>query len=184
MGTLEVAHGDGAPERRREAALLANVRHEHIVRLRVLVEGRLLRDVGGPYVLGPVAGTLRQGGGVIGTFEVSKSTPDGYTLLMMSNTQTANESLVAASQRKYELMKDLAPIALTAVWTITIASHLAGLNSWTMSYPVTVSSSPYKRSTLSPAVPKSPELSARSIHGVRLPLTLGVAYSPIADQSR
>src|SRR6201984_904279 len=33
-------------------------------------------------------------GGVIGTFEVSKSAPDGYTLLMMSNTQTANESLV------------------------------------------------------------------------------------------
>src|SRR4029077_2549083 len=27
---------------------------EHIVRLRVLVQGRLLRDVGGPYVLGPV----------------------------------------------------------------------------------------------------------------------------------
>ncbi|HEY0911486.1 MAG TPA: tripartite tricarboxylate transporter substrate-binding protein, partial [Bradyrhizobium sp.] len=32
-----------------------------------------------------------------------------YTLLMMSNTQTANESLVP--QRKYELMRDLVPIA-------------------------------------------------------------------------
>src|SRR4029077_10546065 len=31
--------------------------------------------------------------------------------LMMSNTQTANESLVALPQRKYELMRDLAPIA-------------------------------------------------------------------------
>jgi tripartite-type tricarboxylate transporter receptor subunit TctC len=48
-------------------------------------------------------------GGVIGTLEVVKSPPDGYTLLMMSNTQTANESLVP--QRKYELMRDLAPIA-------------------------------------------------------------------------
>ena len=48
-------------------------------------------------------------GGVIGTLEVVKSAPDGYTLLMMSNTQTANESLVP--QRKYELMRDLAPIA-------------------------------------------------------------------------
>src|ERR1700748_487736 len=50
-------------------------------------------------------------GGVIGTQEVAKAPPDGYTLLMMSNTQTANESLVPAAQRKYELMKDLAPIA-------------------------------------------------------------------------
>src|SRR6201986_943932 len=48
-------------------------------------------------------------GGVIGTLEVVRAPPDGYTLLMMSNTQTANESLVP--QRKYELMRDLVPIA-------------------------------------------------------------------------
>ena len=48
-------------------------------------------------------------GGVIGTLEAVKSAPDGYTLLMMSNTQTANELLVP--QRKYELMRDLVPIA-------------------------------------------------------------------------
>jgi tripartite-type tricarboxylate transporter receptor subunit TctC len=48
-------------------------------------------------------------GGVIGTQEVVKSPPDGYTLLMMSNTQTANESLVPT--RKYDLMRDLLPIA-------------------------------------------------------------------------
>lgn len=50
-------------------------------------------------------------GGVIGTLEVVKSPPDGYTLLLMSNTQTANESLMSAAQRKYQLMRDLAPIA-------------------------------------------------------------------------
>ena len=50
-------------------------------------------------------------GGVIGTQEVVKSAPDGYTLLMMSNTQTANESLLSPQQRKYELMRDLVPIA-------------------------------------------------------------------------
>lgn len=48
-------------------------------------------------------------GGLIGTMEVVKAAPDGYTLLMMSNTQTANESLVP--QRKYRLMHDLVPIA-------------------------------------------------------------------------
>jgi tripartite-type tricarboxylate transporter receptor subunit TctC len=50
-------------------------------------------------------------GGVIGTLEAAKSPPDGYTLLMMSNTQTANESLLSQAQRKYELMRDLVPIA-------------------------------------------------------------------------
>jgi tripartite-type tricarboxylate transporter receptor subunit TctC len=62
-------------------------------------------------------------GGVIGTFEVSKSAPDGYTLLMMSNTQTANESLVQASQRKYELMRDLTPIAPVNYSDLVIVVH-------------------------------------------------------------
>ena len=60
----------------------------------------------------PVVVENRTGaGGVIGTLEAAKSPPDGYTLLMMSNTQTANESLLSPQQRKYELMRDLVPIA-------------------------------------------------------------------------
>jgi tripartite-type tricarboxylate transporter receptor subunit TctC len=60
-------------------------------------------------------------GGVIGTVEAVKSPPDGYTLLMMSNTQTANESLVP--QRKYELMRDLAPIAPVNYSDLVIVVH-------------------------------------------------------------
>ena len=60
-------------------------------------------------------------GGVIGTVEVTKAPPDGYTLLMMSNTQTANESLVP--QRKYELMRDLAPIAPVNYSDLVIVVH-------------------------------------------------------------
>ncbi len=60
-------------------------------------------------------------GGVIGTQEVVKSPPDGYTLLMMSNTQTANESLVP--QRKYELMRDLVPIAPINYSDLVIVVH-------------------------------------------------------------
>src|SRR3977135_3579816 len=72
----------------------------------------------------PLAIEHRTGaGGRIGTFEVSKSAPDGYTLLMMSNTQTANESLVPASQRKYELMRDLAPIAPVNTSDLVIVVH-------------------------------------------------------------
>jgi tripartite-type tricarboxylate transporter receptor subunit TctC len=60
-------------------------------------------------------------GAVIGTQEAAKAAPDGYTLLMMSNTQTANESLVP--QRKYELMRDLVPIAPVNVADLVIVVH-------------------------------------------------------------
>ena len=70
-----------------------------------LIGDSLQRSFGQPFVAENHTGA----GGVIGTLEVVRSPPDGYTLLMMSNTQTANESLVP--QRKYELMRDLVPIA-------------------------------------------------------------------------
>jgi tripartite-type tricarboxylate transporter receptor subunit TctC len=60
-------------------------------------------------------------GSVIGTQEVAKSAPDGYTLLLMSNAQTANESLVP--QRKYQLMRDLVPIAPLNVADLVIVVH-------------------------------------------------------------
>lgn len=60
-------------------------------------------------------------GAVIGTLEAAKSPPDGYTLLMMSNTQTANESLVP--QRKYELMRDLMPVAPINFSDLVIVVH-------------------------------------------------------------
>jgi tripartite-type tricarboxylate transporter receptor subunit TctC len=70
----------------------------------------------------PVVVENRPGaGGVIGTVEAVKSPPDGYTLLMMSNTQTANESLVP--QRKYELMRDLMPIAPVNYSDLVIVVH-------------------------------------------------------------
>jgi tripartite-type tricarboxylate transporter receptor subunit TctC len=60
-------------------------------------------------------------GSVIGTQEAAKSTADGYTLLLMSNAQTANESLVP--QRKYDLMRDLVPIAALNVADLVIVVH-------------------------------------------------------------
>lgn len=49
------------------------------------------------------------GGSIIGTDIVAKSAPDGYTLLLMSNTHTVNESLFAA--KPFQLMRDFAPVA-------------------------------------------------------------------------
>ena len=48
-------------------------------------------------------------GSIIGTDVVAKSAPDGYTLLLMSNTHTVNESLVP--KKPFKLMKDFVPIA-------------------------------------------------------------------------
>src|SRR5262245_60497825 len=48
-------------------------------------------------------------GAVIGTNEVAKSAPDGYTLLMMSNTHTVSETLLPA--RNYQLMRDFTAVA-------------------------------------------------------------------------
>src|SRR5437899_3160229 len=82
--------------------------------------GNILQEnFGQPFVVENRTGA----GGVIGTVEAAKSPPDGYTLLMMSNTQTANESLVPLAQRKYELMRDLAPIAPVNYSDLVIVVH-------------------------------------------------------------
>src|SRR6202007_1199502 len=46
---------------------------------------------------------------IVGTDVVAKSPPDGYTLLMMSNTHTVNETLIP--KKPFDLMRDLAPIS-------------------------------------------------------------------------
>lgn len=48
-------------------------------------------------------------GSIIGTDIVAKSAPDGYTLLLMSNTHTVNESLV--QKKPFVLMKDFVGVA-------------------------------------------------------------------------
>ncbi len=48
-------------------------------------------------------------GSVIGTDAVAKSAPDGYTLLLMSNTHTVNESLIA--NKPFTLMRDFVGVA-------------------------------------------------------------------------
>ncbi|TAI64503.1 tripartite tricarboxylate transporter substrate binding protein [Bradyrhizobium sp. Leo170] len=80
--------------------------------------GNILQEnFGQPFVVENRTGA----GGVIGTQEAAMASPDGYTLLMMSNTQTANESLVP--QRKYELMRDLVSIAPVNYSDLVIVVH-------------------------------------------------------------
>jgi hypothetical protein len=57
--------------------------HWHIVRLRVLSSaGRVLADVGGPYVIAPVTGQLTNHGTVVGTYVMSVQDDVGYQKLV------------------------------------------------------------------------------------------------------
>ena len=49
------------------------------------------------------------GAAIVGTDAVARSAPDGYTLLLMSNTHTANESLIP--NKPYQLMRDFVAVA-------------------------------------------------------------------------
>jgi tripartite-type tricarboxylate transporter receptor subunit TctC len=62
-------------------------------------------------------------GSVIGTDAVAKSAPDGYTLLMMSNTQTTNESLMA--NKPYQLMRDFVAVAPVNYSDLVMVIHPA-----------------------------------------------------------
>jgi hypothetical protein len=56
--------------------------HWHIVRLRVVKDGHVLADVGGPYIIAPVDGTLREGARKLGGFVMSVQDDVGYVKLV------------------------------------------------------------------------------------------------------
>ncbi|MEI7785298.1 MAG: tripartite tricarboxylate transporter substrate-binding protein, partial [Betaproteobacteria bacterium] len=66
---------------------------------------RLTETLGQSFVVDNKPG----GGSVIGTDLAAKGAPDGYTLLMMSNTHTVNETLIP--NKPFALMKDFVGVA-------------------------------------------------------------------------
>ncbi len=66
---------------------------------------RLQESLGQTFVIDNRPGA----GSVIGTDAVAKAAPDGYTLLVMSNTHTVNESLLP--NKPYQLMRDFVGVA-------------------------------------------------------------------------
>jgi tripartite-type tricarboxylate transporter receptor subunit TctC len=60
-------------------------------------------------------------GAIIGTDAVAKSAPDGYTLLVMSNTHTTNESLLP--NKPFQLMRDFVPVAPINYSDLLIVVH-------------------------------------------------------------
>jgi tripartite-type tricarboxylate transporter receptor subunit TctC len=78
---------------------------------------RLQEPLGQPFVIENRPGA----GSIIGTDAVAKSPGDGYTLLLMSNTQTVNESLIP--NKPYALMRDFMPVAPINYSDLVLVAH-------------------------------------------------------------
>ena len=80
--------------------------------------GQRLQDVlGQPFVIDDRPGA----GSVIGTDLVAKAPPDGYTLLMMSNTHTVNESLL--HNKPFNLLRDFVAVAPVNYSDLVLVVH-------------------------------------------------------------
>lgn len=80
---------------------------------------RLPELLGQPFVVENRPGA----GAVIGTDLVAKSPADGYTLLLMSNTHTVNETLVP--NKPYDLDRDFVPVAPINYSDLVLVAHPA-----------------------------------------------------------
>ena len=78
---------------------------------------RLQESLGQSFVVDNKPGA----GSVIGTDFASKAAPDGYTLLVMSNTQTVNESLIP--NKPYALMRDFVGVAPINYSDLVLVAH-------------------------------------------------------------
>jgi tripartite-type tricarboxylate transporter receptor subunit TctC len=78
---------------------------------------RLQAALGQPFVIDNKPGA----GALTGTQEAALAAPDGYTLLMMSNTHTVNETLIA--NRPYQLMRDFAAVAPVNYSDLVLVVH-------------------------------------------------------------
>src|SRR5580765_3971585 len=81
------------------------------------IGARLTDTLGQPVVVEDRPGA----GSIIGTDAVAKSAPDGYTLLMMSNTQTVNETLIP--NKPYQLMRDFVPVSPINYSDLLMVAH-------------------------------------------------------------
>ena len=93
-----VAAGDATAAR---AAIVGFFgQHIHVVRVRVTIGSRLLIDLGGPFVLAPVHGTLRSGGRVVGHFTMAIQDDAGY--LKLAHLFTGAEVLMRTGGRQVQ----------------------------------------------------------------------------------
>lgn len=78
---------------------------------------RLQESLGQAFVVDDRPGA----GSIIGTDAAAKATPDGYTLLLMSNTHTVNETLIA--NKPFQLLRDFVPVAPINYSDLVLVAH-------------------------------------------------------------
>jgi hypothetical protein len=103
--TFQQAVATRNPAATREAIVGFFREHIHVVRVRVTTSAGLLVDVGGPYVLAPVKGTVRSGGKTVGQFEMAIQDDAGY--LKLAHLFTGAEVLMRTGER--QVMGTLTP---------------------------------------------------------------------------
>ncbi len=81
------------------------------------VAQRLTESMGQAFIVDNRPG----GGAVVGTDAAAKAISDGYTLLMMSNAQTVNETLIP--NKPYALLRDFVPIAPVNYSDLVLVAH-------------------------------------------------------------
>ncbi len=81
-----------------------------------LIAARLAEQFGQQFVVDNRAGA----GGSIGAAMVTRATPDGYTLIIMSSSYAANAALY---KLPYDPVKDIAPISILAMVPFIVATN-------------------------------------------------------------
>jgi hypothetical protein len=95
--------------------------HIHVVRVRVTVGSKLLIDLGGPFVLAPVHGTLRSGGRVVGHFAYAIQDDAGY--LRLARLFTGADILMRTGSRQVMGTLDPGPPSVPDRGEVTYRGH-------------------------------------------------------------
>jgi hypothetical protein len=111
-----VAAGEPVATRAAVTGIVYN--HLHIVRLRVIRNGRVLSDVGGPFVLAPLGGDIRLHGRVVGRYLLSIQDDLGY--LLLSGRLGGMQVVLRSGGRQIMSSLRPAPVSLPAQGTATV----------------------------------------------------------------
>jgi len=93
--------------------------HTHIVRLRITKGSTVLADVGGPYILAPVSGSLRLNGRTIAHYVLSVQDDLGYVKLVTRFLGVALVMRVGSHQLPVEGMLSPGPASIPAEGPVT-----------------------------------------------------------------
>ncbi len=171
---LARAVASGEPVATRAAVTSIVYNHLHIVRLRVIRNGRVLSDVGGPFVLAPLGGNIRLRGRTVGRYILSIQDDMGYVLL--SERLGGMQVVLRTGGRQIMSSLQTVPVSLPAQGTTMVG----GVRYVTREINATAfPSGPLQIYLLAPQ--PSPRLASRTCSQVKL-ATLGNVAMHVAQR--